>query len=169
LTGTNQNVILNLDRSVGLTLKRIVHTVWNNTESAATTYDRNSIGDVKVKEYYTMVNTRREQDDNIDLSNDDDFYLLKGKLAGSFSGNDVSHFSYNWFHLSDFSGVPSNKPLWLQAKEDQDKIQGVPLDVQLKWQFVGVDLASGTYNHRSFVTSCRMLRFSGGQFSIDQA
>lgn len=166
LTGTSQNVILNLDRSVGLTLKRIFHTVWNSTESAATTYDRNSTNDAKVKEYYTMANTTREQADNIDTSAFGDWALIKRKMKGSFS-QDVDHFLYNWFHLSDYSGVSEDKPLHVQAKEDYGEIQGIPLDLQFKWQFVGVSLTSATYNHRSFVTTNRILRFSGNQFTID--
>lgn len=161
LDGTSQNVSLRFDRSHGQRLMKIYHSLFNNTESDHTMYDHNNLADNKVAEFYTQLNSQRQQEFNLDTSAYDDYMLLKDKLKGSLILS-ANVYAYNWFWLEDFSDqiAPSEKPLSSADGPDQNLKRGLDLTSDVKWDFIGVTTANANHNHYSYAVVQRELSIS---------
>lgn len=163
--GTSQNISIQMDIGSGQALKKIVHSVFNATESLDTAYDCDNLNTdangSKVQTYYTQINGSRLQNITLtSLSTDTpqwtDYMSHKDQLWGSVMLNsNVYHF--NWFHCDDFSRFG--------ARADQEGrpqlIAGLPMGpMPLTWTFVGVSLVNASYFHYDYLIFMKELRMS---------
>ncbi len=149
LNGANQNVSLRFNRGHGQRLLKVVHSLYNNTETTNTCYDHDNKADAKVSSYYTSLNNNRNQEFNVDTSAFEDYLLQEKHLKGSVI-QDCEMYQYNWFHMDNWSPMGSD-PF-------NDKV-GLSLDVEQKWDMIATT-ANAQHNHYSFAICQRELSVS---------
>lgn len=155
LSGLNQPVSLRINRSYGLTLKRIYHSVFNNTRATANTgpYMNDNRAGIQISEFYTMLNNTRLQDFNYVTASYDDYMAIKYLLDGSvISSGDV--YGYNWCWIENFE--QGN----LTVLDDQSVIRGIDLNLgEFKYDFIGTagGVSGDTRTHIDYVITKRKL------------
>jgi len=157
---TAQNITIQFDLGSGQALNKIIHSVFNNTESVNTAYDNSNIDGAKVKTYYTQLNGRRLQDITIDCQSSSGLYtdymqqkrMLKGSVLTS-----RNIYQYNWFHCDDFTEMPA-----VANQSDMNNvISGIPLGpMPIQWTFVGVSMANATFQHYTYAVFSKKLMVS---------
>ena len=154
LSGTSQSVILRANKAQGLRLKRIYHTLYNSAETINTSFDHSELlGTTRISSYYTNFNSRREQDQNIDLTKYDDYVLHKKLLEGSCLMS-ANIYQFNWVHIADYCN--NSKPLWEQEIGKNNRVEGFDLSKDVEWNFYATT-ASATNMHHSFIVVQREL------------
>jgi hypothetical protein len=157
---TSQNVSLRFNRGNGRRLKKIYHSLFHNTESSNTAYDHSNDNAGRITNYYTLLNNNRLQEYNLDCTQLDDFMLIKKQLKGSVIQTSAV-FTYNWFHLEDFTGMYDDN-----HRDDKDNLEtGLPLELEQKWD-IYLTTASAAYNHYSFAITEKMLTISSSGIEI---
>lgn len=124
---SSQNVSIRYNRGQELRLRKIYHSVFNNTESTSTAYDHNNIDGDKVIKYYTLLNNTHLQEFDIDCTHLVDYNLIREKIKGS-AIQSANVYQYNWFHLEDFTNIFS-----LDPENKNNLVCGLPLDIEQKW------------------------------------
>ena len=177
-SGATQSINIQFNKGNGTSLRKVYHSLYNNAETLDTAYDcsnnatlvdgtRNSTTDanMKVLQFYTQLNGKREQDLTINCNNQDlggmpfsDYMYQKAALKGSVLAN-INVFQYNWFWCSDYQQ--------LGAHADQDNnmelISGVPLgDSPLTWTFYGSSVISATYQHYTYAVFTKTMMIGPG-------
>ena len=152
--GTSQNINIQIDAGSGKSLVRTYHAIYNSQEDLDTAYDHANtptIGGVtdtvatglvnqKLGSYYTMLNSKRNQDITIDCTPNGgflDYMQHKRQFRKSILMNrDIMQ--YNWCHVDDFAMFGNE---YDQAGKT-DLLAGIPLvnGTTLTWGFVGVSL-----------------------------
>lgn len=162
-----QSISLQFDLGWGITLAKVYHQVYNNTESLDTAYDcsnngtlvdgsSNAVANQKVQQYYTQLNGKREQDLTLDCTYSGgvftDYMYMKRQLIGS-SIESLNAFQFNWVHVSDY----------VMADTDGDNvIGGIPLtSAPITWTFYGSRMTSANYQHYTFAVFYRKLVLNG--------
>jgi hypothetical protein len=164
---TNQNVSIRFNRGYGFRLRKIIHSVFNNTESANTAYDNQNYaagsyvaaanGD-KVVSYYSMLNNTPLQQSPIVCANWEDYLLHRAQLDGSVI-QDRYMYSYNWFHCDDFTqeNNPSDQKSHSPANFD---IMGLDLTQgEVKWDFIATT-SNTAFNHYTYAITQKLLTVS---------
>lgn len=152
LSGGSQNVTLRFDRGHGMRLVKLYHSLFSNTESKNTAYDHDNRAGAKVTSYYTTLDSQRIQDFNVAPASFEDYLIHQDKLKGSaILNSDV--YQYNWFHCDDWSGT---KPLYVK---EQNKVAGLDLSVERRWEFVGT-VVNAFYQHHSVAVVQKMLKIT---------
>lgn len=173
LQTTNQNVSLRFNRGHGRKLKKIYHSLFHNTESKNTAYDHDNrrlanLGQSqhKLDTYHTELNQELLQPFEVSCENEEDYMLYKDKLEGSVIQN-VNIYQYKHFILDDFTECHSCKER-NNDKEQHNISDGIPLELEQKWDFIGV-IPAGTVqaagapgakplNHYSFAIVEKVLK-----------
>ena len=151
---TSQSISLRYNRAHGLTLKKIFHGVYHNTETGPTSFQHKNVLGATVPSYYTMLDNNRRQQFNVDCTNGEDYLLVKNKLKGSMLITyDV--FGYNWVIIEDFSDMRPQSELPMKPDES-NLITGVSLDTERKID-IYLTTASAAYNHYSFAVTEKIL------------
>lgn len=158
--GTVANINLQLSSQYGKTLKQIMHTVWNGTESANTALDCANFNGTKIQRYNTFMNSRQLQDSNIvcydtvltgatDIplyTNIDDWRENRRFVTGSVILN-RGVYAQNWFHLDRF--YEDNKGTLIA---EENRVDGFDMSKgPALWQLQATT-ASGAWNHYTFAT-----------------
>ena len=178
LTGGTQTVTVRMSRAHGITLKKIIHSVFNSTESAGTNYDNSNIygaapvanapanatidSSTKVTQYYTNLDNQRQQEITLrcDRPHAEDYLYMTDMLRGSAVMN-REVYGYNWFHCDAYD--ESKAPVENSAISDDNLISGLSLSEERKWDFVGDIMAqqqaggSNTFNHYTWLVCQREL------------
>jgi hypothetical protein len=171
--GTSQNVSIRLNRGHGKVVKKIIHSIYNNTEAASNTmYDHSNIGAnantaLKVTTYYTQLDNLRLQQYNLNATlNTGDDHLENKKFIKGSALLDQQIYSYGWFHQDDFShdGSPEDKAK--MAVNQENLISGLSLDVERKWDFIGDTMINAQYNHYTVVCTEKDLMVSPTQIMV---
>lgn len=174
--GGTQSITLQFDLGMGHTLAKILHQVYNNTETLDTAYDcanngtlvsgaSNAVNNQKVQQFYTQLNGKREQDLTLDTTGASgvftDYMYMKRQLKGSMLEN-LNVYQYNWVWCSDYCDFG--------AEADQNNsnqiISGVPLtQAPLTWTFYGAvmsqPVANTPYQHYTWAVFYRKLNLNG--------
>jgi len=163
LNGVSQSCSFRFSRGHGQRLKRIIHTVWNGTESTNTVLDASNVaGAAKVANYYTQLNNQREQQYNVDLTANLDWLQAKDRLRGSVIQT-YNQMQYDWHHASVYDGSSSPEK---KLPVDKDNIvSGLDLNLEQKWDFFAT-MVNGTYNHYTFVIVERVLSITAHQIAL---
>jgi hypothetical protein len=151
-SGTVANIQLQLTRQYGKRVKRIMHTVWNATESANTMYDCNNWNGEKIASYQTFLDNKPLQD-----------FISSCALAGSATDvlgmddwrNNLEHcdksvilnagvYQTNWFHMDKFSIDNVNA-------DDANLDVGLLLDTVKLWQ-IQCTTANANLVHYTYIT-----------------
>lgn len=164
VTGESQNVSIRLNRGHGVSCKKIIHALFNGTETNETMYDHSNIGAntataSKVTTYYTMLDNNRIQQVSLNCSlNDGDDYLFNKKMLKGSVIQNGQIYSYNWFHCDSFENQLSPND---SLPVDKDNlITGIDLSIDRKWDFVGQTTIAGPWNHYTFVCVEKQLQIT---------
>jgi hypothetical protein len=167
--GTNQNMLVNLTATQGKTLKKIYHSVFDNTDTLNLSHDNsnrdytNTSGvdvDKKINKYNTFIDSVQQNPNEIDtVDNLEPWRLLKTRLKSEKSCvlNRKIH-EKNWYHVDDFSGSFSNQEV--TQLPDQNIIDGMPIDKNVLYQFVTTDCRAAQFIHISVAVFTRVVRIS---------
>ncbi len=169
--GTSQNIPIQFDIGSGQSLKKVIHSVFNNNEQLDTAYDCSNIdtdqNGSKVKNYYTQINGKRQQEITIttlstDIPQCTDYMSHKSQLWGSVLMN-RNVYQWNWLHCDDYS--------CFGAHADQEGrpqlIAGLPMGpMPLVWTFVGTLMTSATFQHYTWAIFMKELRMSPSLVTI---
>lgn len=165
--GSNQSMSLTYKRSHGSHLKRVYHTITASGETKNNAYNINQLANIKILQYYTLLNGNvKLQDNNLVTQDLDDWMYMKEKLKGSVLGQSSNVYKYNWVHCDDFGCA--NKPL-IEHKNDinDGMISGLPLDSNdATWDFVSVNNVNEDLNHYTFGVTLRRLNISASGYNI---
>ena len=147
-------VQIQMNRGYGKSLKKIMHSVWHNTETGASAYDCQNWNGAKVSSYATYINSRKLQDSDISalqptgtVINQDD-WLHNKKFYKDSSVANAGQYQLAWCHTDSFAepndhaGVP-----------EENIVDGLPIVEPVIWQFNGVTTAA--LNHYTFATFLR--------------
>ena len=158
-TGGAQNVINRYDRSHGIRLSKIYHTVYNASAGKNLVHNNSNVSAAVTSNFYTMLDSERLQEFNVDCSKAQDYMLLQERIAGSVI-QDPNMYSYNWFWLDDFSDYlsPSDLPIY---PPENNLLRGLSLEEQRKWEFVATMATTGDQlTHYTFAVFQRILSVS---------
>jgi hypothetical protein len=149
---TSQNVSIRFNRSNGTHLKKLYHTLYNNTETLNTRFNHaNSV----LTSYYTSVNNQRLQQSDLVVADEDDYrYMYHEGVKDSIVQN-LKAFKFHWAHLDKFEDVATEDP-------NDNIVSGLPLDVEQKWDINCTTGAATAYNHYTFAITNRPLVISSG-------
>jgi hypothetical protein len=167
VNAAQQNTNVKVNSGMGRSLMRIYHSLFNATESANTAYDNSNLNPVnnavplRLKNYYTQLNSQRLQDYNIECTtgdgNGDDYQWVLPYIKNSAIFNhDV--YRANWFHIDDFTGINNNS----EYKDSQITDPGLPITNEFTWYFYGQTQGGGALNliHHTLVVTRRSLMIS---------
>lgn len=154
-SATSQNVIARYNRSQGMHLKKIIHAIYDSTESTKTAYEHSNLNQARVQSFYTTLDSERLQQFNVTCSTYDDYNLLKDKLAGSCI-TDSNVYEFNWFWEDDWSDLV---PDAYKGTTMSKYVQGLDLSKEREWVFVGT-CPSSTQNHYTFAVVQRLANIS---------
>jgi len=159
LNGSSQTVTRRFNRVHGIRLKKIYHSVFNNTETSATTYDNSNLSIFpKTQVFHTSLNDQKLQDYNLVVANYDDYVLLKDQLKNTvIQSSDM--FYYNWVWIDNFSGFES-------CYGCDNLSSGLDLSINQKWDFYGVNMTNTNYNHYTFAVTEKMLTVSSAGITV---
>ena len=109
-------------------------------------------------------NNRNQQFDHYcDLNRGDDYTYHKKQLKGSVLQNQ-NIYSNNWFHCDSFENQLA--PVDNLPVDKSNLITGIDLSVERKWDFFGVDMVAGTYNHYTFVCTEKAMTITPTLISV---
>ncbi len=171
-SGSSQQITIQFDVGSGVLLSKVFHQVYNNTESLDTAYDcanngtlvdgsSNATSNQKVQQFYTMLNSKREQDLTLDCTYAgnifSDYLYMKKKLKKSMVEN-LNVYQYNWVWCSDYSEVDSYE----KEHESNSLISGIPLtNSPLTWTFNGLVMTNATYQHYTWAVFYKKIALNG--------
>jgi hypothetical protein len=170
-SGANQNINIPIDQGQGLSIRKVIHTIFNGNNAAGealdTAYDcsnmtNSATNPFKCSTFYTSYNSTRIQNVNIDMTVAAnlflDYLLQKRTLRGSVMQN-WNIYQYSWFWCDDFCGFG--------PKYDQDNnnelVGGLSLGpTQAVWTFYGLTMAAtnNNFQHYTFITYTKELSIS---------
>ena len=147
-------VQIQMNRGYGKSLKKIMHTVFNNTETGASAYDCSNWNGSKVSSYATYINSRKLQDQDLStlqpagvvIGQDD--WLVNEKFYADSAVVNAGQYQMVWCHTDSFAepsdhiGVP-----------EENIIDGLPIVEPIQWQFNGV--TTQALNHYTYATFLR--------------
>ena len=160
-TGTVANIQISLTQQFGKKLKRMIHTVWDPTESANTSMDCANTNGLKVSGYNTFLDQRQLQDYQLScvaagtaptytlLSLEGDWRENKGFCQGSAILN-RSVYQLNWFHCDQFYQSDLRTGV-----DDSHHDDGLVMDSAKLWSFQGN--VAGALTHYNFATFVRQV------------
>lgn len=161
-TSTAANVQLTFNESYGRKLKRIMHTVWNNTESVNTQYDCQNFNASKIISYNTYLNSQQLQDMLLYcyLPNNasvpaasvglDDWKYNKRFAKDSVILN-AGVYQLNWAHIDSFVNSDKNKDVPEENIDDGLDMKAVG---QVQWQLQATT-ATANLVHYDYATFSR--------------
>jgi hypothetical protein len=175
LTGGSVGITQRINRGQGTHLRRIYHTLFPATETGNNMYAHSNLstdgqltpGGNLVTQYYTALNNERRQQFNVDCQALDDYAQMQKSLEGSLILNS-NVFSFNWFLREIFDNYkgPSDKNLI----QEHQLIQGIPLDVEQKWDAyltIHGNNSGNNLNHYTFIITQRMLHIGPGGVRVE--
>jgi len=164
---TTQSVSIRYNRGHGRKLKKIIASIFNNTETNQTAYDCSNLTQQvinnavapnvvdltigsKVSNFYSLLNNNRLQEFNLDCTIGDDYKYLKPYLKDTVIQN-WNIYANNWFWMDDFT------KLGHCHEKDKNLDDGIPLDVEQKWDIYYTMPAAVAYNHYIYAITQKML------------
>jgi hypothetical protein len=173
LTGNSQSVSLRFNRGHGLRLLKVFHLPIWGAETIQTAYDSSNINGTKINNFYTLLNSNRLQEFNVDCTQQEDYMLLKDKLRGSVISSS-NMYQHNWTWVDDFSGYISAIDENSQHPDDDTFVKGIDLSTEQKWDIyltvTGSALASivgqTALNHYTFAVTQKMLVIGPGGIQV---
>lgn len=148
-TSTNQTVTLQIGPDKGYLVKKIYHSVFNPNENSYTCVDHSNIAGAKINNYYTQLDSVREQDYNIDCATNFDDYNLHRSMLNKTCLQTRNMYQWNWFHCADWSGLTVESKDTLTVPSE-NLVSGLPIQGGRQWVFAGT-ATSATYIHYSFI------------------
>ena len=161
-TGTVANIQVPLSQQYGKRLKRMLHTVWNPTESANTSMDCSNVNGSKVTAYNTFLDQRQLQDFQLLTANssatalNQDDWRENSKYCKDSAIQNRTVYQLNWFHCdqfyepsaAQFSGIP-----------EDNLDDGLTMDSPKLWAFQATTAADCVhYDFATFVRSIQIDR-----------
>ena len=156
-TGTIANINIPINSGYGRKLKRMIHTVWNATESSNTALDCANTNGSKITLYNTFLDNKQLQDSQLSTvaapgtagsPNLDDWRENSKYCKGSVIQNRAMY-QNNWYHCDSWV-----EPSAHYFEDDSNEDDGLPMDAPRLWQMQSVT-ANGTWNHYNFATFVR--------------
>jgi hypothetical protein len=157
-SSTVDNVTINITRQYGKYLKKIVHTLFNGTESANTNFDMSNWNASKIQTYNTFLDSTQLQPQLINCSqpiagavNSND-YAINKKILKDSALVGLGQYQNNWFHCDQFFDDS------VSDRSDGNNIsQGLPLNDNHIWVFAGTSAIATAINNYTFMTFTRDL------------
>ena len=147
-------VQISMNRGYGKALKKITHTLFNNTETGNTAYDCSNWNGSKVTSYSTYINSRKLQDQDLSAlqpsgtSVNQDDWLFNKKFYADSSLVNGGQYQMFWTHTDSFA-----EPQDRMTVPDENVNDGLPIVEPIIWQFNGT--AVSALNHYTFATFLR--------------
>jgi hypothetical protein len=167
---TSQQVLIPFVPSCGKFLKKVIHTIWNSTESLATLMDANNQNGTKLVSMNTYLDSTKLQDDIIVCATPVQNTI--GLLDWLFNepqcrGSPIfSNYIYQkvWFWMDDFTNPDLMRDP--QPAPSANLIDGLPMERALQWQFLATMAGATSYIHDNFAIFTRevLLSRDGIQF-----
>jgi hypothetical protein len=169
-----QTISIQFDGTNGQTLQKVIHSVYNSTEDLDMAFDHanndvvaGAAASPKVQLYYTMLNSKRQQDLTLDCTSTGPYldYLQNRKyLEGSIISNQ-NVYAYNWHHTDDYCQFGSD----YDQNNTGNLIAGVPLGLSpLTWAFYGQTMRANAFQHYTWaIFSKKMIIEPTGQIIVE--
>ena len=161
---TNQVVSIRIGRDKGEVLKKIIHSVFHNTETLFSALDNGNVDGAKVSSYYTMLDSVRLQEYSPLCTTPYEDYALMKPMLKETALPSRSIYQYDWFHCDDFSGLTVADEKYLPVSKD-NLISGIPLSVERAWVFAATT-ANAAFNHYTFIVTYRTLVITAGGIDV---
>ena len=166
---TSQNLVIRYNRGHGIRLKKLWYAVYNPTEQLNTSFDHSNINGSKISSFYTLIDSTRLQQYNVDCTNaggqSQDYLEMKKYLLHSCLPTD-NLYQYNWFWLDSFE---EQNPVSDDIEENT--VCGLDLSTERQYEVlttvsqVGTPPVSQALNHYVFAITQKMLTInSSGVF-----
>jgi len=129
------------NRGHGFELRKLYTAVFNNAESGNTTLDHSNVNGSKVLSYYSMLDSNRIQQINIDCKTAYEDYMFNKKFLQETALQNCNVYQYNWFHLDDYTS----------DSKVSTELAGIPLtDREIRHDFIALQTANAAFNIYSF-------------------
>lgn len=151
LSSTAQSQSIKLNKTHGISLKRIYYSVFNSVETSNTMFDNGNVTQ-KVVSFNTSLDNLKLQDYTINCGSLD-YALMRDNLKGS-SIMSQGVYNYNWFWCDRFDD--SETPLCAKNKENS---QGLDLSIERDYSFEATT-ADAAYNHYVFAVCQKLLKIT---------
>lgn len=150
-TPTPTSITLNMVPTMGMCLKRIVHSVFNASADPNRVYDHHNMDGDKILSYRTNLGNKPLQNDILQCSQThlDDWRENRFLLKGSAIENSASYY-YNWLHCDSFCNPSRSSSI-----PEDNMLEGIPITEQLQWVFEGTALQN--LQHYTWATLVRTL------------
>lgn len=154
-SATSQSVQIRLAVGDGQRVKYIYWAPYSSTLQTNKRYDHLCVGTAKLAQFYTSLNSVRLQNNDVVLSNGDDFEYMKPLIRGSTLALNEMVYKRNWAWCESFVG--NNEPLWEQIKKDSDKMQpeGKSLNVSDFLYSINATMNSGATYQWTLAAVCQ--------------
>ncbi len=157
-TGTIANIQIPINQQYGRKLKRMLHTVWNATESSNTALDcANRDGAKKITLYNTFMDNKQMQDFQLSTAAsdttglyEDDWRENRKYCKGSVIQNRAMY-NLNWFHCDSWVEPSKN-----YFDDDSNEDDGLPMNTPRLWQ-IQATTANANLTHYNFGTFIRQV------------
>jgi hypothetical protein len=154
-----QSSSIRLSRANGRSVKKLFYSVFPGTETTNNTYNNSNNNGSKVVEWYDQIDNRRLVDYNVNCqtANLEDWMFMREYLKGSVIQTS-NMFQYNWCIVRNFADTVSalEKP---QVAYGVNWIQGMPLDSEVKYDFVATT-TNNAFTHYLFAVCQKTLKIS---------
>ena len=139
--------------ALGRVLNRIYTVTYPSTQTIQNTYNKSNVSGVKYSSYYTLLNSKRIQNQNIQVSTDQDWFMFKEKIdQNGCAILSVSDYKYNFFVCDVFSGQMINDVSLTSS--------GIPTNVEQTYRFQGTCPGSLSLNVYQFAVYLQAFRIT---------
>jgi hypothetical protein len=153
---TLQNVVWNLTRDMGSTLKYILYTIWNGDAQRNTAYDGSNFKGSKIGNYQTLLNNQPLQNERLDCTFlvNTDYDYNKPHIEKSIINN-LLRYTLDWFHMDKFSrdDLPEGHDLY----DLSDGLDMTQFAQQLQWSIQSSVATAANRQHNIYACFLRMI------------
>ena len=161
---TNHSVKIKINQSqFGDNLLRITHGLFSNTQTKETSFDTDTNGTLKLKQFYTKFNHHKRQTNDLycnrDIGQWDDWNFLQPYVKGTMNGLTPNGFAYDHCFIDNWAA---------DMKEVGNVLQGIPITGEFTWDFIAVLTQNLAFQSYTAVEAQRMLNIdSSGIHWVD--
>ena len=163
----SQNVSITYNSGHGKRIKKIYHSVFNNTETRNVALDNDCVATRKVTEYTVKINDRSITDDKL-LTNPvypTAYYYHKPLLKGT-SVTSANIYHANFVHIEDLGRLGSPHDQNLLGIRPESVVAGISLDQDFKFTFAA-STQNVAYVHYTFAVVQRDILITATSIHID--
>lgn len=158
-SSTQPNINIQITPQYGRKIKEILHTVYDGAGTINGYFDANNTSQSKISNYRSYLNTVPLEDDRVDATTDQDYFVYNGKHCDSSAILNRDVYKRNWFLLHKlYEDVPNVS----SDNNDSGYNLIVPTDFRLE-----ATTAATALDHLTYITFSRIVRVDNSGIMTD--